>query len=122
MLMLPAGVIKEKGKSYANDYLSRAGGAGVGAFKEQLGKTDELKGMPGQYKALAEQLQDSAYLAEQAKKKAEEKAMEYLAQNPGVMRGVQQKMSLLMKKYSVVPNSNDPSTAVKRSSMANPHL
>jgi hypothetical protein len=113
-----SGLVEEKGRSYADNYVSRAEDAEVRAFKEQLGKADELKNMSSQYKAQAEQLQDSAYLAEQARKKAEEKALEYLAQNPGVMRGVQQKMSLLMKKYSVVPNSNDLSTAVKRSAMA----
>lgn len=70
-----------------------------------------------EYKAKGEQLQDSAYVKEQARKKAEELAMKYLQENPALVQSAQKKMALLMKKYSVVPNSNDLSTAVKRSSL-----
>jgi hypothetical protein len=70
-----------------------------------------------QYGIQVEQLKDSAYLKEQAKKKAEELAMKHISEHPEIMKSVQQRMALLMKKYSVVPNAKDLSTAVKRTSL-----
>lgn len=87
------------------------------ALKKQFGANATTNPWENNYKEQADQLQDSSYLKEQAKKKAEELAMQYLEDNPAVMEGVQKKIALLMKKYSVVPNSNDLSTAVKRSSL-----
>lgn len=83
----------------------------------QMGEADKLKGLAGDYKSQVEMYTDSAYLKEQAQKKAEELAMQYIEEHPEVMKEVQRKMNLLMKKYSVVPNSNDLSTAIKRTSL-----
>ena len=94
----------------------------LGELKKFDGEVDKLKAMPGQHRSQAEQLQDSAYIKSQAKKKAEEMAMKYIADHPEIMRGVQKKMSLLMKKYAVVPNSNDLSTAIKRNSLRDKSL
>jgi hypothetical protein len=63
------------------------------------------------------QLGDSAYRKEMLKERAQELAMDYLEDNPGILQAAQAKMSLLMKKFSVVPNSADLSTAVKRTSL-----
>jgi hypothetical protein len=74
-------------------------------------KADQLK-----YKKQIDQLQDSAYQKKVAKEKGEQAAMEYLEKSQ-VLKNVQNKMQMLMKKYSVVPNSNDLSTAIKRTSL-----
>jgi hypothetical protein len=95
--------------------------------RQELRQVEELKKQyenfraknpwDNQYKDQADQLQDSTYLKEQARKKAEETAMKYLEENPAILEGAQKKMAVLMKKYSVVPNSNDLSSAIKRSSL-----
>ena len=87
------------------------------SLKQEFGKNTMANPWENDYKAKADQLQDSTYLKEQARKKAEALAMQYIEENPAVVEKVQKKMALLMKKYSVVPNSNDLSTAVKRSSL-----
>jgi hypothetical protein len=111
-------LIKSEGEQRAMALLSEktqfAQVAEVGKNQKEISK---IKEMPAGYKAQADQLQDSAYVREQAKKKAEEMAMKYVAEHPELMQGVQKKMALLMKKYSMVPNSNDLSTAIKRSSL-----
>lgn len=89
----------------------------VEALKKQLGESPIKNPWDSGYKEKADQLQDSTYIKEQAKKKAEELAMRYIEENPAVMEGVQKKMALLMRKYSIMPNSNDLSSAVKRSSL-----
>ncbi|RAW00578.1 hypothetical protein DQQ10_13345 [Pseudochryseolinea flava] len=63
-------------------------------------------------------LGDSSYLKAQAREKAEALLMKYFQENPAFLKGIERKMSLLMRKYSIVPNSNDLSTAVKRTSLA----
>lgn len=73
---------------------------------------------PAQYRAMADQLSDSTYLKEKAKKWAEDRAMQYLEENSKLLEPVRKKMDLLMKKYSVVPNSLDLKTAIKRSSLS----
>lgn len=80
----------------------------------------QVKGLdPSQHEYMKEfdNLQDSAYRKEQVKQKAEEMALDYIAENPAIMKAAKSKMDLLMKKYSIVPNSNDLSTAVKRTSL-----
>lgn len=107
-----------QGEKIAMNYLSRTDEySQVSELKKYRGEIDKLKAMPGKYKSQAEQLQDSAYIKNEAKKKAEELAMKYIAEHPEIMQGIQKKMSALMKKYSVVPNSNDLNTAIKRSSL-----
>lgn len=88
--------------------------AGASGLQKQMSEFNQLQ---NQYKGQLNSLQDSAARIEMAKKKAEELAMQYIADNPGVMKDVQEKVNLLMKKYSSVINSNDLSTAVKRTSL-----
>ena len=89
-------------------------GAGFEGYQKQMGQYNQLQ---SQYKGYLSVMQDSTARKEMAKKKAEELAMDYMASNPGIMKPVQAKMNLLMKKYSYVTNSNDLSTAVKRTSL-----
>lgn len=89
----------------------------VSEVKKYQSELDKFKALPRQYKTQAEKLADSVYIKEEAKKKAEDLAMRYVTAHPELIQGVQKKMNLLMKKYSVVPNSNDLSTAIKRSSL-----
>ncbi len=92
----------------------------LGGLKDQqsqLSQFNELKKLQDQYKPQMDQLQDSAARREMAKKKAEELATKYLEDNPSALKAAQRKMEMLMKKYSFVPNSNDLSTAVKRTSL-----
>jgi hypothetical protein len=89
----------------------------INELKDQNDGAKKLLDTPNAYKEQMEQYTDSTYIKEQAKKKAEAMAMEYLNSNPEILKGVQAKMNLLMRKYSIVPNSNDLSTAVKRSSL-----
>lgn len=60
---------------------------------------------------------DSNYLKQQAREKAEQLASDYIQNNPAVLKAAQLKANALMKVYSSVPNSNDLSTAVKRTSL-----
>jgi hypothetical protein len=90
---------------------------GLGELTEAEAEIGKLQGMPGGYQSHAEQMQDSTYLKDQAKRKAEELAMKYVSEHPELLQGVQAKMSVLMKKYSVIPNSNDMGTAIKRNSL-----
>lgn len=109
---------KAEGEKIAMNHLSKTEQfTQVNELKKYQGELDKLKGMPGQYKTQVEQLQDSAYIKEQSKKQAEEFALNYVTEHPEIMQSIQKKMNLLMKKYSVVPNSNDLSTAIKRSSL-----
>jgi hypothetical protein len=105
----------EKAEEAASGYSD--GLEGVSALKKSTQSMDKLKEMPLEYKTKAEQMQDSAYRKEQARQKAEEFAMEYINQHPELTRGAQRKMSLLMKKYSIIPNSNDLSTATRHTSL-----
>jgi hypothetical protein len=86
-------------------------------FKNYQKELSQVKGLQTQYQGQVDHLKDSAYLKKKAKEKAEELAMTYLQEHPEIMRGIQKKMNSLMRKYSIVPNSNDLSTATKRSSL-----
>jgi len=108
--LMQAGVNRLK-KEGQDRLMSAAGATGL------QGKMSDFTQLQSQYKSQLDNLQDSAARKEMAKKKAEELAMDYLANNPGMMKGVQEKVNLLMKKYSMVTNSNDLSTAVKRTSL-----
>ena len=112
--------VTTEGTKLAGEYASKMNEySQVNEIKGQMGEADKLKGLANQYSGSMdiEQLQDSVYLREQAKKKAEELATEYLEQRPEIMQAAQRKMKLLMKTYSIVPNSNDLSTATKRVSL-----
>lgn len=91
------------------------GADGFESYQKQLNQYTQME---SQYKGYLNDLQDSTARKEMAKKKAEEMAMQYISENPSILEGVQKKMSLLMKKYSTIVNSNDLSTAVKRTSLS----
>lgn len=100
---------QEKAEQVATDYISH----NVDGLDELTSAQQQMES----YSTQLTQLQDSTFLQQQAQQKAEEMAMEYLANNPAIMKTVETKMNLLMKKYSVVPNSNDLTTAIKRTSL-----
>jgi hypothetical protein len=86
----------------------------IDQYRKEL---EAVKQQQLQYANQMKQLGDSAYLKQQAKEKAEQLAMQYIENNPVALKAVQAKMNALMKIYSSVPNSNDLSTAVKRTSL-----
>jgi hypothetical protein len=97
--------------------LSKANPGNMQALGSATRSAQQFKNPVGNYQQQVQQFTDSAYLKAQAKKRAEEMAMQYLNSNPEILKAVQAKMNLLMKKYSVIPNSNDLSTATKRTSL-----
>jgi hypothetical protein len=107
------GFVKTEAERLATEFAS----GHIEGFSQVNEGMKQGTGMVSEYQSQVKQLGDSAYLKAQAKKKAEEMAMNYFSENPGIMLPVQQKMNLLMKKYSVVPNSTDLSTAIKRNSL-----
>lgn len=108
-------VAATRGEAAATAYVSKMGE--LSELGQAQAEVSKLQGMPGHYQSQVAYLQDSAYLKDQARKKAEEIALNYLTGNPQIIQGVQRKMSLLMKKYSFLPNSNDLSSAVKNNSL-----
>ena len=93
------------------------GMAGVGQFQQEKALAEEIRNMPDQRRQKLEQYGDQAFVKEEGKQKGKEKAMEFLAQHQDKMAGIQKKMGKLKRVYSKVENSNDLSTAVKRSSL-----
>ena len=100
----------------------------IGEFQEQKDGLLDLKKLPNETMAdhrsqlegfdnKIEEYQDTQHLTEKTKELAGEKAADFLAENAGQLDKVQQKVSKLMGKYRSVLNSNDLSTAVKRSSL-----
>jgi hypothetical protein len=86
----------------------------IGRYQKEA---EAMKQQQLRYTNQVKQLGDSAYLKQQAKEQAEKLAQEYLLSNPAIAKAAQAKMNALMKVYSSVPNSNDLSTAVKRTSL-----
>ncbi len=86
-------------------------------FKGYQKEMTQFTAMQNQYKSQLSDLNDSTARKEMLKQKAEEIAMQYIQDNPGVLQAAQKKMNLLMKRYSSVKNSNDLSSAVKRTSL-----
>ena len=82
-------------------------------FQKQKGLAEEIRNIPGKYKQEMEKYGDRERLVEEGK----EKAIEFLTQHQDKIEGIQKKMSKLKRIYSKVENSNDLSTAVKRSSL-----
>ncbi len=81
--------------------------------KAELGKLDEYK---GQLEQTRQQMQQNL-ARQQMKEKMASQAKEYISKNADKLQQVQSKMGELKKKYSYVPNSNDLSTAKKRTSL-----
>jgi len=84
-----------------------------GSFAE----AEKLKDLPGQYKTQYEKYTNPDQLKAQGKEAAVKEAADYFAKNAGKLQGAQQKVSKLLSKYREFSNSNDLSTAVKRTSM-----
>lgn len=88
--------------------------AGAQSYQTQLNDFNKLT---NQYKNQLSQLNDTTARKEFLKQQAEKLAMNYINDNPELLKGLQTKLNLLMKKYSSVANSNDLSSAVKRTSL-----
>lgn len=73
--------------------------------------------IPEEYANEFGHLQDSSFSKERARELAEKMALSYIVENPAIMKAAQSKMNFLMKTYSIVPNSNDLSSAIKRESL-----
>jgi len=90
----------------------------VGELQGFQSEMTQFTAMQSKYKNQLADLNDSTARKEMIKQQAEKMAMDYIQDNPGIMQDVQKKMSLLMKKYSSVTNSNDLSSAVRRTSLS----
>jgi hypothetical protein len=88
-----------------------------GAIAHYQSELNSLKDKQLQYFNETKHLNDSAYIRQQAKEKAEQLAYDYIQNNPLLLKASQSKVNALMKIYSYVPNSNDLSTAVRRTSL-----
>ena len=86
--------------------------------KELQAMRDPFDNKMGALKGQAENLNDSTAHKELLKQRAEELAMEYIDNNPQLLNEVKRKTDWLMKRYSTVVNSNDLSTAVKKTSLS----
>jgi len=113
-------------KSYASQYTQSK----VSALESEAAQIDELKdfeskgeefeqirSMPKEYQKQIEQFKQREALKAKSKEMAKEKAVDYFALHAEKLQPIQKKMSLMQNKYSSVLNSNDLSTAVKRSSL-----
>jgi hypothetical protein len=100
----------------AEKHVQREAFTRVGGQKE-LAEFQQFQKKQQAYLGFARSLNDSATRKEEARKRAEAAALDYLEKNPATLKTLQAKMSGLMKKYSTVLNSNDLSTAVKRTSL-----
>ncbi|MEM8567607.1 MAG: hypothetical protein AAGF85_14195 [Bacteroidota bacterium] len=97
----------------AGDELKNVEGFDQIGDKGELGKLDEYK---GQLEQTRQQMQQD--LAKQRmKEKMASQAKEYISKHADKLQQVQSQMGELKKKYSYVPNSNDLSTAKKRTSL-----
>lgn len=81
--------------------------------KGELGKLDDYK---NQLEQTRQEIQQNL-AKQQMKEKMASQAKEYISKNADKLQQVQSKMGELKKKYSYVPNSNDLSTAKKRTSL-----
>ncbi|MBL7864467.1 MAG: hypothetical protein JNK10_06305 [Cyclobacteriaceae bacterium] len=91
--------------------------SGLKDSKTHLKQLEEFRSIQSQYNEQFGKLNDPKALKEKGKQQAEEAAMKYLAENPAPLQQAQTQIDRLMKKYSIVPNSNDLTTAVKRTSL-----
>lgn len=107
-------LVSQQAKSWVEDQLNSSEKlAELQKYKAQADAFDPWKNEH----VSVEQFQDTTYLKETARKLAEEKALEYLSEHSELLDPIQKSMDRLMKKFKVVPNSNDLSTAIKHSSL-----
>ncbi|MDN5215693.1 hypothetical protein QQ020_26685 [Fulvivirgaceae bacterium BMA12] len=93
------------------------GMANMNQLQQQKALVEKMQKIPEKYKQQVEQYGDREFLKNEGKQKAKEKAIKFLDQHKDKIAIIQKKMSKLKKVYSKVENSNDLSTAVKRSSL-----
>ena len=111
-------VAKEELEQTAEKMAEKSQGmAGMEQLNQQKAFAEEIRNMPEQYRQKMEQYGDQEFAMEEGRQKVKEKAVEFLAQHQNKLAGIQKKMGKLKKIYSKVENSNDLSTAVKRSSL-----
>jgi len=101
---------EEQANKHAQSLMGNTPG---GSFAE----VEKLKDLPGQYKTQYEKYTDPDQLKTQGKEAAVKEAADYFAKHADKLQGAQQKVSKLLSKYREFSNSNDLSTAVKRTSM-----
>lgn len=89
----------------------------VDVFKDQKEELEAMKNGPANYKAQVEQYQDTDKLKEEAQQKAREEMIANIVNHQEELGAVQKKISAMQRKYASVLNSNDLSTAVKRTSL-----
>lgn len=89
----------------------------VDVFKDQKEELEALKNRPTSYASDVESYQDKEKLKEEALQRAKEEAMVHFVNNQEALGAAQKKIRVLQRKYSSVLNSNDLSTAVKRTSL-----
>lgn len=89
----------------------------VNELRAQIHQFKNYDPWDNEYKAKVDQLADSAFVKDQLKRKAEDLAAEYLSENQELFQAAKNRMDVLMKKYAIVPNSNDLTSAVKRISL-----
>lgn len=96
---------------------SLMGDSRMGAMGNYHKQIESMRAEQLQYKKQMEQWKDSTYRKQQVREKASQEALDYLQKNSHLLKNAQDRMQVLMKKYSVVPNSNDLSTAIKQTSL-----
>lgn len=97
-----------KAEGVATQALSKAGN--LGELSKQAAALD-------QYKEQYKQLTSPEAMEEKGKEQAKEKALEQFMVKGGKLQAAQQKMTGLLGKYKSFTDSNDLSTAVKRTSL-----
>jgi hypothetical protein len=90
---------------------------GVGALGGELAQAQQLQNLPAQYKKQYEQYLDKDHWKDEGKEKAVKEAVDYFAEHGDKLQHAQAGVSKLLSKYREFSNSNDLSTAVKRTSM-----
>ncbi|MFN3840774.1 MAG: hypothetical protein ACK4RF_08705 [Cyclobacteriaceae bacterium] len=107
--------VRSEASGWANNYIENL--LEIKELKQYDEQVKNFRPLQNEYKRQVEALNDSAYRKEQARKIAEEIAADYLATHPEIMQPAKKKFDGLMKKYAVVPNSSDLSSARKRTSL-----
>ncbi len=114
---------KDSLASYAGSYAQQKVEKQVGqlgemqTLQQQQQELQDIQQLPQQYKKEYEGYTDPEKLKEEGKTMATEKAAAFMAQHGEKLEVVQKKISHLQRKYISLPNSNDLSTAVKRTSL-----
>jgi hypothetical protein len=90
----------------SNNFMNNSELKKLNEFTKEL---ESLKNSPAEYQKKLQQYNSKEALEKEAK--------DFVQKNPAMLKLVQEKMSLLMNKYSFIQNSNDLSTAIKRTSL-----